>query len=181
MSIDQWPDPKRILLLTYDRLDHLSLSVDEGVIGVAEAAGNASKANKLRPGDWVLLRLTEYKELADHLLVYPPARVTGFPLLQGKRNSPWPDLLWPEEIETKSLKYVQRVPVAFDSHSEWAPHLTWQSLAALRLKGNDGTLLETPGQWGIKFLCNVIEAPYAQRMVALIRKHSAIKSTPSTS
>ncbi|MCC6246008.1 MAG: hypothetical protein IT353_24455 [Gemmatimonadaceae bacterium] len=181
-NLRNWADPRRVFLLTYDRIDHLILTCKKGVVGVAvDGASCASKANRLQEGDWLLLRLTEYKDLAEHLLINPPCRVTGRPVLQRDNtpNAIWPELLWQEELEKQRMIYPMRIPVEFDDEVTWNPRITWDTLADLKLRGNDGAFLETPIQWGIKFACNVIDAPYeVRKVVSMIRRHGSDQRPP---
>lgn len=175
----RWPHPTRILLTTYNRWDHAERTVERGVVGVRDdGAGSASKANRLRKDDWVLIRITEDKEAFDHLFVLPPARVTGPSVLERLEQAsgkPWPLLLWPEEVENGKLIFPLRIPVSFEgSLKKRVLKVTWESLAALRFRGHDGSLLETSLQWGIKFSGNIVDARWEVRaLVTLVEKLSA--------
>lgn len=57
-----WERPKRILLLTYEREDHLITSYKEGVLGVPKDRGSITKASQAFRGDWALVRITQYDE-----------------------------------------------------------------------------------------------------------------------
>ncbi len=92
----------------------------------------------------MLLRLTEYKNLAEHLLINPPARVSHRPILQ-RENTPnklWSRLLWQEEVKKQRMIYPMRIPVEFDDEVRWNPKITWDTLADLKLRGSDSASLE---------------------------------------
>ena len=150
-----WPKPARILLLTYDRADHISTSYRSSLIGVAGDRANATKLKQMRKDDWVLIRISTFPGFQASR----PARIVG-KVIDQRRGSPYPELLWEEEIETSAIVYPLRIPVSFADGPRTKPGcVNWESLAALRLRGKDGAVLEDPQQWGIKFKTNVLADP----------------------
>jgi hypothetical protein len=150
-----WPTPAQILLLTYERADHLITTLDHSVVGIPSDLASITKASRARIGDWVLIRISELAKF----VAGPPARVIGKPLKQGP-NSAYPDLLWEAEEERGQILYPLRIPVTFDGGPHTKPGcINWESLARLRFRGTDGYLTETPQQWGKKFTTNVIDNP----------------------
>ena len=151
-----WQAPKRILLLTYDRPDHIITTYDHSVVGVPGDRGSQTRAGRVRPGDWVMIRLSQIGRFA----AARPAMVTGRGSLQGL-TSPYPALLWEAEKESGRIIYPFRIPVTFEGGPMTKPGcVNWQSLAELRLRGKDGFVLEVPQQWGIKFTTNVLDVPH---------------------
>lgn len=151
----QWPLPKRILLLTYDRLDHLITTVEHSVVGIPADRASKTKASQVRIGDWVLIRVSTVAEFKSS----KPARVVGKAVIQ-KEKSQYPDLLWEEEQEQSRVIFPLRIPVTFDGGPQTKSGcVSWEALEALRFRGKDGYLLETRQQWGKKFTTNVIDAP----------------------
>ena len=151
-----WSRPNRILLLTYNRPEHISTTYRQGVIGVPNERANETKLKRMRVGDWVLIRVSAFEEFQ----AARPARITGRFIDQRKVGSPYAPLLWEEELELGRIVYPFRIPVSF----EGGPHtkakcVNWKSLASLGLRGKDGALLEDPQQWGIKFKTNVLDDP----------------------
>src|SRR5687768_6564885 len=90
-----WHRPARILLLTYNRVEHLLTTYRHGVIGVPGDPANETKLKRMRPGDWILIRVSDF----DAFQASRPARITGRFIDQRKPGSPYPTSLWEEEIE----------------------------------------------------------------------------------
>lgn len=164
-----WPTPAQVLLLTYERADHVVTTLDHSVVGIPSDRASITKASRTRIGDWVLIRISEL----PNFIAGPPARVTGKPIRQGPK-SPYPDLLWEAEKEQARVLYPLRIPVTFDGSPHTIPGcINWDSLARLQFRGSDGYLIETPHQWGKKFTTNVIENPReVNDLVELIRRCS---------
>jgi len=150
-----WPRPARILLLTYDRADHLVTTADYSVIGIPKDRASVTKAKRVRADDWFLIRLSEVAEFRASR----PGRITGRGLRQTP-GSPYPNLLWPEEVESSNIVYPFRIPITFEGGPPTKPGcISWTTLIDLGLRGKDGSRLETPQQWGIKFRTNILEDP----------------------
>jgi len=150
-----WQKPARILLLTYERTDHALTSYEQNVVGVPGDRGSITRARKVRKGDWVLIRLSDWPGFRASR----PALITGRAVVQGE-GSPYPNLLWPAELDQQKIIYPVRIPVTFEGGPQTRSGcVNWDSLAALRLRGKDGFVLETPQQWGVKFKTNVLDDP----------------------
>jgi hypothetical protein len=150
-----WSHPKRILLLTYKRSDHLATTFDNCVVGIPDHRASITKAKSVRSGDWVLIRLSESGAFAASR----PARVAGMPVEQ-RLGAPYPNLLWPEEVEVGKILFPLRIPVTFEGGPRTRPGcVNFESLSALRLRGKDGYRLDSPQQWGKKFTTNVLDSP----------------------
>lgn len=169
-SESAWPPPQRILLLTYDRADHIGPTCDHGIVGVPDDRGSITRARRVRLNDWVVVRLSKEPEFRASR----PMRVTGKPFLYSEKAD-LPRLLWQAEEEAGRVLYPLRIPVS----SQGGPQtrkgcINWDTLASLRLRGRDGYVLETPQQWGIKFKTNVLEDPAeVAAFVGLIGRCSA--------
>lgn len=162
-----WSPPQRILLLTYDRADHIGPTVDHGVVGVPDDRGSITRARRVRVNDWVLVRISREAEFRASR----PMRVTGRPFLQSEKDG-LPDLLWQAEEEAGRVLYPLRIPVSFAGGPQTRVGcINWETLAALRLRGQGGYVLETPQQWGIKFNTNVLDIPHeVAALTALIER-----------
>jgi hypothetical protein len=155
-----WHRPKRILLLTYERADHIGTSYDQSVVGVPDLRASITKARRVFRGDWVLIRASD----VPRFVASRPARVTGRPVEQ-RTGSSYPDLLWEAEREAGRVLYPLRIPVTFDGGPQTKPGcINWETLAALGFRGKDGFVLETPQQWGKKFTTNI---PLLRRVIAV--------------
>ncbi len=161
-----WPRPKQILLVTYNRLQHLGDTLDYGVVGIKrDGASSATKARVVRENDWVLIRASSLAKVA----VTRPLRVTGRPIVQDANRgprSPYPDLLFEEEKESSRLIYQLRIPVTMEGGPRTKPNcVNWDSLSELSIIGRTGKAISEPQQWGRKFTANVIEHPREVRLL----------------
>lgn len=177
MKYGTWPTPKKILLHTYDRANHLIESLEKGLVGVPDdGSAAASKANQIGVDDWVLLRLTEYKALASHLLLAPALRVCRPPFLQGKGrgvDKDCPPLFWERERAENRVLYPFRIPVTWLDTPFSGLEIRFDDLARSGFRSRQGRLLESPAQWGIKFSCSIVDTPHEiRKMLELLEAHA---------
>lgn len=165
--LPEWSDPKRILLLTYDRLDHVLTTYANMLVGVPGDRGSITKASRVRRGDWALIRVSSIPEF----MASRPAMILDKPRLPAL-GDPAPEPLWEAETESQKVIYPLRIPVLFEGGPKTKPGcINWETMAGLGFRGKDGYRLETPQQWGIKFSCNVLEDPVeVSAFVALIKR-----------
>ena len=124
-SHTSWPLPTRILLLTYSRIEHVSTSYKHSVIVVPGDRASGTKLKRMRVGDRALVRVSEFEEFQASR----PARITG-KVVDQRRESPYPALLWEEEAQQSKLIYPFRMPVTFDNGPRTKPHcVNWKRSA----------------------------------------------------
>lgn len=167
-----------MLLHTYNRLDHLVETIDHGVVGVPEdGASSSSKANRIKPGDWILLRITDARIALEHLVLAPPLLVIAQPFLQFKAKdvNRWPELLWSEEKEVGKCIYPFRIPITHLGTPFQQLRIRFADLGDSGIRGRNKRPLKAPNQWGMKFLCNVLDSRIEiKQILHLLRTHSSV-------
>jgi len=147
----------RYFLYTYTFPQNYDITREHRVFGTPKSGGDhlATKVERLRPGDIVLIRNAAF----DKLYFFRHCVVTG-PIYDQDEGSPWPPILWYDEKIKNRVIYHLRCAVDFENTPYLSlSQLTWDHLDSLRFINERGKLILGAQAWGKKLSGNFIQDP----------------------
>ena len=134
----------RFFLYSYDRRDNFDISKKHGVVGCRSTGGGlTTKFRKLSPGDVIVIRNSQSKQLE----FFGCCLVKERPYYHGNTGEfPYPDFLWADEQEMKQIIYPHRVRVDFNALTTIdLADINWENLLDFRWKNKKGMLFDKKG------------------------------------
>jgi len=146
----------RYFLYSYENRQNFNVTREHRVFGAPKGGGDHPDTNvrELREGDIIIIRDASMQSL--HFLGY--CVVSGQVRDQEDPNSPWPDLLWKDELAQSRVIYHLRCAVDFENAPQLSlSRLTWDDLDSLDFPSGNGKPIRGTQAWGQKLSGNFIQ------------------------